>query len=174
MHACLCFFPACLWFCLAASLSICGLFSYASPSSSASQYALVYKGFSLHQDDLLYWQLPAQFTGDKVTENFGVTSGQPVEITESTAPLESSSLPTTPQPSSSLLSSTSHVHTPPYSLSSLSQSFLQVSSWLSVLHSSSVVREDCAMLPSQVCFVHYPHTHSICCIRAVTISQIMD
>lgn len=50
------------------SLSICGLFSYASPSSSASQYALVYKGFSLHQDDLLYWQLPAQFTGDKVTK----------------------------------------------------------------------------------------------------------
>ncbi|XP_047424502.1 basement membrane-specific heparan sulfate proteoglycan core protein isoform X3 [Mugil cephalus] len=30
------------------------------------QYALVYKGFSLHQDDLLYWQLPGQFTGDKV------------------------------------------------------------------------------------------------------------
>lgn len=49
--------------CLAASL----LFSSAPPSSSASQYALVYKGFSLLQDDLLYWQLPAQFTGDKVT-----------------------------------------------------------------------------------------------------------
>ncbi|KAF0035898.1 hypothetical protein F2P81_011210 [Scophthalmus maximus] len=30
------------------------------------KYALVYKGFSLHQDDLLRWQLPAQFTGDKV------------------------------------------------------------------------------------------------------------
>lgn len=48
-------------------LSVCGLFSYASPSSSSSQYALVYKGFSLLQDDLLYWQLPSQFTGDKVT-----------------------------------------------------------------------------------------------------------
>ncbi|XP_023271432.1 basement membrane-specific heparan sulfate proteoglycan core protein [Seriola lalandi dorsalis] len=35
-------------------------------SKRASQYALVYKGFSLHQDDLLYWQLPALFTGDKV------------------------------------------------------------------------------------------------------------
>ncbi|XP_051914453.1 basement membrane-specific heparan sulfate proteoglycan core protein isoform X3 [Hippocampus zosterae] len=30
------------------------------------KYSLVYKGFSLHQDDLLYWQLPTQFTGDKV------------------------------------------------------------------------------------------------------------
>ncbi|XP_068162728.1 basement membrane-specific heparan sulfate proteoglycan core protein isoform X3 [Antennarius striatus] len=32
---------------------------------TSSRYALV-KGFSLHQEDLLYWQLPAQFTGDKV------------------------------------------------------------------------------------------------------------
>ncbi|XP_058499022.1 basement membrane-specific heparan sulfate proteoglycan core protein isoform X3 [Solea solea] len=39
-----------------------------SPSTSTgnSKYALVYKGFSLHQDDLLFWQLPTQFTGDKV------------------------------------------------------------------------------------------------------------
>nr|XP_057906676.1 basement membrane-specific heparan sulfate proteoglycan core protein isoform X5 [Doryrhamphus excisus] len=36
------------------------------PSGAKSEYSLVYKGFSLHQDDLLYWQLPAQFTGDKV------------------------------------------------------------------------------------------------------------
>lgn len=43
-------------------------YSSSPPSSSASQYALVYKGFSLHQDDLLYWQLPAQLTGDKVTK----------------------------------------------------------------------------------------------------------
>lgn len=155
------FSPLLLWFCLAASLSICGLFSYASPSSSASQYALVYKGFSLHQDDLLYWQLPAQFTGDKVTENFGVTSGQPVELTENTAPLESSSLPTTPQPSSSLLSSTSRVHTPPCSLSSLSQSFLQVSSWLSVLHSSSVVRERTVPCYHDKCVLFIIHTHTL-------------
>ncbi|KAA8591296.1 hypothetical protein FQN60_002239 [Etheostoma spectabile] len=38
----------------------------ARASGDGSKYALVYKGFSLHQDDLLYWQLPAQFTGDKV------------------------------------------------------------------------------------------------------------
>nr|XP_033484843.1 basement membrane-specific heparan sulfate proteoglycan core protein isoform X12 [Epinephelus lanceolatus] len=38
----------------------------ARSSGDGSKYALVYKGFSLHQDDLLYWQLPAQFTGDKV------------------------------------------------------------------------------------------------------------
>ncbi|KAF1390064.1 hypothetical protein PFLUV_G00054230 [Perca fluviatilis] len=38
----------------------------ARASGDSSKYALVYKGFSLHQDDLLYWQLPAQFTGDKV------------------------------------------------------------------------------------------------------------
>jgi len=31
-----------------------------------SQYALVYRGFSSQQDDVLYWQLPEQFTGDKV------------------------------------------------------------------------------------------------------------
>ncbi|KAI3356952.1 hypothetical protein L3Q82_003588 [Scortum barcoo] len=35
-------------------------------SGDSGKYALVYRGFSLHQDDLLYWQLPAQFTGDKV------------------------------------------------------------------------------------------------------------
>ncbi|KAM6977222.1 basement membrane-specific heparan sulfate proteoglycan core protein [Aplochiton taeniatus] len=33
---------------------------------NSSKYALVYKGFSLHPDDLLYWQLPDQFKGDKV------------------------------------------------------------------------------------------------------------
>lgn len=66
-------FPACLPACTASlpaydlvSLPLSPSVAY-SPSSSASQYALVYKGFSLHQDDLLYWQLPAQFTGDKVT-----------------------------------------------------------------------------------------------------------
>ncbi|XP_044068676.1 basement membrane-specific heparan sulfate proteoglycan core protein isoform X9 [Siniperca chuatsi] len=42
-----------------------------SPSGDNSKYALVYKGFSLHQDDLLYWQLPAQFTGDKVSSYGG-------------------------------------------------------------------------------------------------------
>ncbi|XP_028309184.1 basement membrane-specific heparan sulfate proteoglycan core protein isoform X2 [Gouania willdenowi] len=31
-----------------------------------NKYVLVYKGFSLQQDALLFWQLPAQFTGDKV------------------------------------------------------------------------------------------------------------
>ncbi|XP_061908758.1 basement membrane-specific heparan sulfate proteoglycan core protein [Entelurus aequoreus] len=35
-------------------------------SGASSKYSLVYKGFSLHQDHLLYWQLPAHFTGDKV------------------------------------------------------------------------------------------------------------
>lgn len=113
MHACLYFFSACLWFSLAASLSNCGLFSYASSSSSASQYALVYKGFSLHQDDLLYWQLPAQFTGDKVTGNFGVDHRvNPFEFTKNPAPLVSSSLPIALQPSFSysLLSSPSYPH----------------------------------------------------------------
>lgn len=128
---------------LSRSLSPPILLSYVSPSSSASQYALVYKGFSLHQDDLLYWQLPTQFTGDKVTENFGVTSGQPIEITENPAPLEPSSIPTSHQPSSSPLSSPSCVHITPHPLTSFSQSFLQMSSWLSVLLSSSVIREDC-------------------------------
>lgn len=104
---------------------ICGLFSSASRSSSASQYALVYKGFSLLQDDLLYWQLPARFTGDKVTENFGVTSGS--QKIQHLQYLPAS--PTARQHSSSLPSSLSHVHTlTPYSLSSLSQSFLPVSS----------------------------------------------
>ncbi|XP_072305364.1 basement membrane-specific heparan sulfate proteoglycan core protein isoform X2 [Eucyclogobius newberryi] len=35
-------------------------------SSTGDQYALAYKGFSSNQDDPLFWQLPAQFTGDKV------------------------------------------------------------------------------------------------------------
>ncbi|XP_077465112.1 basement membrane-specific heparan sulfate proteoglycan core protein [Stigmatopora argus] len=38
----------------------------AHSSGVGTKYSLVYKGFSFHQDDLLYWQLPAQFTGDKV------------------------------------------------------------------------------------------------------------
>nr|XP_020441243.1 basement membrane-specific heparan sulfate proteoglycan core protein isoform X3 [Monopterus albus] len=38
----------------------------ASASGDMRKYFLVYKGFSLHQDDLLFWQLPAQFTGNKV------------------------------------------------------------------------------------------------------------
>ncbi|XP_035236655.1 basement membrane-specific heparan sulfate proteoglycan core protein-like isoform X3 [Anguilla anguilla] len=33
---------------------------------SAGKYALVYKGFSLHPEDVLFWQLPPQFRGDKV------------------------------------------------------------------------------------------------------------
>ncbi|XP_036068750.1 basement membrane-specific heparan sulfate proteoglycan core protein isoform X6 [Oryzias melastigma] len=37
----------------------------------SSKYALVYKGFSLHQDDMLYWQLPEKFTGDKVVSYGG-------------------------------------------------------------------------------------------------------
>ncbi|XP_035594853.1 basement membrane-specific heparan sulfate proteoglycan core protein-like isoform X7 [Oncorhynchus keta] len=36
------------------------------PAGASSQYALFYKGFSLHPDDTLYWQLPEQFIGDKV------------------------------------------------------------------------------------------------------------
>ena len=58
-----------LWFRLAASLSVSLSLAYfhTSPSPFASQYALVYKGFSLQQDDdVLFWQLPGQFTGDKV------------------------------------------------------------------------------------------------------------
>ncbi|XP_049611156.2 basement membrane-specific heparan sulfate proteoglycan core protein isoform X2 [Syngnathus scovelli] len=35
-------------------------------SGAGSKYSLVYKGFSLHQDNVLYWQLPTRFTGDKV------------------------------------------------------------------------------------------------------------
>ncbi|XP_045912428.1 uncharacterized protein LOC123975201 [Micropterus dolomieu] len=88
-------------------------------ASGDSKYALVYKGFSLHQDDLLYWQLPAQFKGDKVTvKTLGgrplPTSGQPFEVTENTAPLVCLSLLTALQPSSSysLLPSPSDVHTP--------------------------------------------------------------
>ncbi|KAM8864764.1 basement membrane-specific heparan sulfate proteoglycan core protein isoform 13-T13 [Spinachia spinachia] len=38
----------------------------ARASGDSSKYNLVDKGFSLHQEDLLYWQLPAQFTGEKV------------------------------------------------------------------------------------------------------------
>ncbi|XP_017274656.1 basement membrane-specific heparan sulfate proteoglycan core protein isoform X4 [Kryptolebias marmoratus] len=38
----------------------------ASASGGSSKYALVYKGFSSQRDDVLYWQLPEQFTGDKV------------------------------------------------------------------------------------------------------------
>ncbi|XP_070400895.1 basement membrane-specific heparan sulfate proteoglycan core protein isoform X2 [Nothobranchius furzeri] len=37
-----------------------------STSGSSSKYALVYKGFNTQQDDVLYWQLPGQFTGEKV------------------------------------------------------------------------------------------------------------
>jgi hypothetical protein len=46
-------------------------------SGASSKYALVYKGFSLHPDDLLYWRLPAQFTGDKVTM---ATNGVPAPL----------------------------------------------------------------------------------------------
>uniref|UniRef100_A0AAV2LZ82 Basement membrane-specific heparan sulfate proteoglycan core protein n=1 Tax=Knipowitschia caucasica TaxID=637954 RepID=A0AAV2LZ82_KNICA len=35
-------------------------------SSSGDQYSLVYKGFSSNQNEPLFWQLPEQFTGDKV------------------------------------------------------------------------------------------------------------
>ncbi|XP_014849228.1 PREDICTED: basement membrane-specific heparan sulfate proteoglycan core protein isoform X5 [Poecilia mexicana] len=38
----------------------------AGASGGSSKYALVYKGFSSQQDDVLYWQLPEQFTGEKV------------------------------------------------------------------------------------------------------------
>ncbi|XP_076839971.1 basement membrane-specific heparan sulfate proteoglycan core protein isoform X4 [Brachyhypopomus gauderio] len=37
----------------------------AQPNSS-SKYALVYKGFSLHPEEVLFWQLPDSFRGDKV------------------------------------------------------------------------------------------------------------
>ncbi|KAJ8412021.1 hypothetical protein AAFF_G00142880 [Aldrovandia affinis] len=33
---------------------------------SSPQYALVYKGFSLHPEEVLFWQLPSSFSGDKV------------------------------------------------------------------------------------------------------------
>jgi len=39
------------------------------------QYVLVYSGFSLHPDDVLFWQLPDQFKGDKV--NAWIGSGLP-------------------------------------------------------------------------------------------------
>uniref|UniRef100_A0A9J7ZF67 Heparan sulfate proteoglycan 2 n=1 Tax=Cyprinus carpio carpio TaxID=630221 RepID=A0A9J7ZF67_CYPCA len=32
----------------------------------SNKYVLVYNGFSLHPDDVLFWQLPEQFKGDKV------------------------------------------------------------------------------------------------------------
>ncbi|XP_034151976.1 basement membrane-specific heparan sulfate proteoglycan core protein isoform X5 [Esox lucius] len=35
------------------------------------QYSLVYKGFSLHPDEALYWQLPEKFKGDKVSSYGG-------------------------------------------------------------------------------------------------------
>ncbi|CAB1330005.1 unnamed protein product [Coregonus sp. 'balchen'] len=41
------------------------------PAGVSSLYALVYKGFSLHPDDTLYWQLPDQFKGDKVSSYGG-------------------------------------------------------------------------------------------------------
>nr|XP_029478281.1 basement membrane-specific heparan sulfate proteoglycan core protein-like isoform X6 [Oncorhynchus nerka] len=41
------------------------------PAGASSQYALFYKGFSLHPDDTLYWQLPEQFIGDKVNSYGG-------------------------------------------------------------------------------------------------------
>lgn len=67
------------------------------PPSSASQYALVYKGFSLHQDDLLYWQLPAHFTGEKVTKKkLGRSPGGFMEITDSTSPLDLLETPPSP------------------------------------------------------------------------------
>ncbi|XP_077945716.1 basement membrane-specific heparan sulfate proteoglycan core protein isoform X7 [Gasterosteus aculeatus] len=40
--------------------------AYSPLHSLHLQHNLVDKGFSLHQDDPLYWQLPAQFTGEKV------------------------------------------------------------------------------------------------------------
>ncbi|XP_036844476.1 basement membrane-specific heparan sulfate proteoglycan core protein isoform X1 [Oncorhynchus mykiss] len=41
------------------------------PAGVSSLYALVYKRFSLHPDDTLYWQLPDQFKGDKVSSYGG-------------------------------------------------------------------------------------------------------
>ncbi|XP_047235897.1 basement membrane-specific heparan sulfate proteoglycan core protein isoform X4 [Girardinichthys multiradiatus] len=38
----------------------------ADTSGGSSKYVLVYKGFSSQQDDVLYWMLPGQFTGEKV------------------------------------------------------------------------------------------------------------
>lgn len=42
-----------------------------SPPPLPQQYSLVYKGFSLHPEEILFWQLPPLYKGDKVT--FGVT-----------------------------------------------------------------------------------------------------
>ncbi|XP_045065406.1 basement membrane-specific heparan sulfate proteoglycan core protein-like isoform X1 [Coregonus clupeaformis] len=41
------------------------------PAGASRQYALSNKGFSLHPDDTLYWQLPEQFIGDKVNSYGG-------------------------------------------------------------------------------------------------------
>uniref|UniRef100_A0AAZ3REC8 Basement membrane-specific heparan sulfate proteoglycan core protein n=1 Tax=Oncorhynchus tshawytscha TaxID=74940 RepID=A0AAZ3REC8_ONCTS len=49
--------------------SVSGLLSHAL--LPLPQYALFYKGFSLHPDDTLYWQLPEQFIGDKVNSYGG-------------------------------------------------------------------------------------------------------
>ncbi|XP_075331347.1 basement membrane-specific heparan sulfate proteoglycan core protein isoform X3 [Odontesthes bonariensis] len=43
----------------------------AGSSGGSSQYALVYRGFNSQQDDVLYWQLPEQFRGDKVVSYGG-------------------------------------------------------------------------------------------------------
>ncbi|XP_070963572.1 basement membrane-specific heparan sulfate proteoglycan core protein-like [Oncorhynchus clarkii lewisi] len=51
--------------------NIVGAPSSPGPAGASSQYALFYKGFSLHPDDTLYWQLPEQFIGDKVNSYGG-------------------------------------------------------------------------------------------------------
>ncbi|XP_053096915.1 basement membrane-specific heparan sulfate proteoglycan core protein isoform X6 [Pangasianodon hypophthalmus] len=40
--------------------------SNAAPPGSSNKYSLVYKGFSLHSEDVLFWKLPEKFQGDKV------------------------------------------------------------------------------------------------------------
>ncbi|XP_060793462.1 basement membrane-specific heparan sulfate proteoglycan core protein isoform X4 [Neoarius graeffei] len=40
--------------------------SSAALPGSSSKYSLVYNGFSLHSDDVLFWKLPEKFRGDKV------------------------------------------------------------------------------------------------------------
>ncbi|XP_078806359.1 basement membrane-specific heparan sulfate proteoglycan core protein isoform X15 [Oryzias latipes] len=54
----------------------------------SSKYALVYKGFSLHQDDVLYWQLPEKFTGDKVVSYGGKLKYTISYVAESTKSLQ--------------------------------------------------------------------------------------